>query len=235
MGGKNAAIVSRHADLGRAATGIVRSAFGLQGQKCSACSRVYVERPVADALRAQLVERTQAIRVGDPTQKDCWMGPVISAAAYARYGRCADALARDGRIYTGAHALRDDALARGWFVAPTIGSAPRGHALMSDEHFLPLVLVDEVDSIDEAIALANASEYGLTAGFYGATEEIETFLGRIEAGVVYVNRPQGATTGAWPGYQPFGGWKASGTTGKAIGSFYYLPQYLREQSQTIVE
>jgi 1-pyrroline-5-carboxylate dehydrogenase len=97
------------------------------------------------------------------------------------------------------------------------------------------VLVDEVDSIDEAIALANASEYGLTAGFYGATEEIETFLGRIEAGVVYVNRPQGATTGAWPGYQPFGGWKASGTTGKAIGSFYYLPQYLREQSQTIVE
>jgi 1-pyrroline-5-carboxylate dehydrogenase len=235
MGGKNAAIVSRHADIDRAATGIVRSAFGLQGQKCSACSRVYVERPVADALRAQLVERTQAIRVGDPTQKDFWMGPVINAAAYARYGRCADALARDGRLYTGAQALREGALARGWFVAPTVGSAPHGHPLMNDEHFLPLVLVDEVDSIDEAFALANASEYGLTAGFYGATDEIDAFLGRIEAGVVYVNRPQGATTGAWPGYQPFGGWKASGTTGKAIGSFYYLPQYLREQSQTVVD
>ena len=81
----------------------------------------------------------------------------------------------------------------------------------------------------------NASQYGLTAGFYGAPREIEPFLERIEAGVTYVNRPQGATTGAWPGYQPFGGWKGSGTTGKAIGSFYYLPQYLREQSQTVVE
>jgi len=97
------------------------------------------------------------------------------------------------------------------------------------------VLVGEVDSVAQAIDLANASDYGLTAGFYGAPEEIPLFLERIEAGVTYVNRPQGATTGAWPGYQPFGGWKASGTTGKAIGSFYYLPQYLREQSQTVVE
>ncbi len=235
MGGKNAAIVSRHADLERAATGIVRSAFGLQGQKCSACSRVYVERPVADALRARLIERTQAIRVGDPTLKDNWMGPVINAAAYARYGRCAEALERDGEVLTGARTLRDGALARGYFVAPTIAMVPRDHALAREEQFLPLVLIDEVASVDEAITLANASEYGLTAGFYGEPEEIGPFLDRIEAGVVYVNRPQGATTGAWPGYQPFGGWKASGTTGKAIGSFYYLPQYLREQSQTVVD
>jgi 1-pyrroline-5-carboxylate dehydrogenase len=235
MGGKNAAIVSRHADLERAATGIVRSAFGLQGQKCSACSRVYVERPVAAALREQLVERTQAIRVGDPTLKENWMGPVINAAAYARYAKCAEALARDGQVLTGARALREGTLERGYFVAPTVASAPRGNALWRDEHFLPLLLIDDVDSVDEAIALANGTEYGLTAGFYGAPEEIDAFLGRIEAGVAYVNRPQGATTGAWPGYQPFGGWKASGTTGKAIGSFYYLQQYLREQSQTIVD
>ena len=97
------------------------------------------------------------------------------------------------------------------------------------------MLVGEVDSLDEAIARANDSDYGLTAGFYGAEDEIATFLERIEAGVTYVNRPQGATTGAWPGYQPFGGWKGSGTTGKAIGSFWYLPQYLREQSQTVVD
>jgi 1-pyrroline-5-carboxylate dehydrogenase len=235
MGGKNAAIVSRRADLERAATGIVRSAFGLQGQKCSACSRVYVERPVAAALRAQLVERTRAIEVGDPTLKQHWMGPVINGAAVARYERCAEALARDGEVFAGARVLRDGALGRGHFVAPTVASAPRGHALWRDEQFLPLVLVDEVDSVDEALALANGSDYGLTGGFYGAADEIETFLDRIEAGVVYVNRPQGATTGAWPGYQPFGGWKASGTTGKAIGSYYYLPQYLREQSQTIVD
>jgi acyl-CoA reductase-like NAD-dependent aldehyde dehydrogenase len=106
--------------------------------------------------------------------------------------------------------------------------------LWREEKFIPLVLVGEVDSLDEAIDRANASEYGLTAGFYGAEAELARFHARIEAGVTYANRPQGATTGAWPGYQPFGGWKGSGTTGKAIGSFYYLPQYLREQSQTVV-
>ena len=130
--------------------------------------------------------------------------------------------------------LRDGALARGYFCAPTVATAPFDFRLWREEKFIPMVLVGEVASIDEAIDRANASQYGLTAGFYGAKSEIARFLDRIEAGVTYVNRPQGATTGAWPGYQPFGGWKGSGTTGKAIGSFYYLPQYLREQSQTRV-
>ena len=235
MGGKNAAIVSRHADLERAATGIVRSAFGLQGQKCSACSRVYVERPVAQALRERLVALTEAIAVGDPTDRRHWMGPLINETAWRRYGERTRQLREEGVVYSGARVLDEGALARGWFVAPTVGSAPLGHALWRDEHFLPLVLLGEVDSVDEAIARANASDYGLTAGFYGAEHEIDGFLDRIEAGVTYVNRPQGATTGAWPGYQPFGGWKASGSTGKAIGSYWYLPQYLREQSQTVVE
>lgn len=235
MGGKNAAIVSRHADLERAALGIVRSAFGLQGQKCSACSRVYVEKPVAQALRDRLVERTRQIRIGDPTQPENWLGPVINAAAYARYEKCVANLREHGSIFTGGHTLREAALANGYFVAPTVGTAPLDYRLWREEKFIPLVLIAEVDSVAQAIELANASDYGLTAGFYGAVDEIEEFLDRIEAGVVYVNRPQGATTGAWPGYQPFGGWKASGTTGKAIGSFWYLPQYLREQSQTVVE
>jgi 1-pyrroline-5-carboxylate dehydrogenase len=103
------------------------------------------------------------------------------------------------------------------------------------ELFLPLVLVGQAESLDEAVARANDSNYGLTADFHGAREAIPTLLERIEAGVTCVNRPQGATTGAWPGYQPFGGWKGSGNTGKAIGSFWYLPQYLREQSQTVVD
>lgn len=235
MGGKNAAIVTRLADLERAATGIVRSAFGLQGQKCSACSRVYVERPVADALRALLQQRTAAIAVGDPTVAANWMGPVINAAAVQRYRRAVDDLHREGQVLCGGRLLDQGDLARGHFVAPTVASAPYGHTLWREELFLPLVLVGEVDSLDEAIARANDSDYGLTAGFYGAREEIATFHERIEAGVTYVNRQQGATTGAWPGYQPFGGWKGSGSTGKAIGSYWYLPLYLREQSQTVVD
>jgi len=236
MGGKNPAIVTRHADLDRAATGIVRSAFGLQGQKCSACSRIYVERPVAAALREKLVERTRAIAVGDPTVAAHWMGPVINAAAVERYRRAVAQIGADGgTLHTGGRVLADGALARGHFVAPTLAGVGYGHRLWRDELFLPLALIGEVDSLDEAIARANDSDYGLTAGFYGAAGEIPVFLERIEAGVTYVNRPQGATTGAWPGYQPFGGWKGSGNTGKAIGSFWYLPQYLREQSQTVVD
>jgi 1-pyrroline-5-carboxylate dehydrogenase len=235
MGGKNAAIVSRHADLDRAATGIVRSAFGLSGQKCSACSRVYVERPVAAALRERLAALTQALKVGDPTDKANWMGPVINASAYARYRKCMDNLVEHGKVLAGGRQLLEGELAQGFFCAPTVATAPLEYRLWREEKFVPIVLVGEVDSVDDAIARANASEYGLTAGFYGGAGETGGFLDRIEAGVTYVNRPQGATTGAWPGYQPFGGWKASGTTGKSIGSFYYVQQYMREQSQTVVD
>jgi 1-pyrroline-5-carboxylate dehydrogenase len=98
-----------------------------------------------------------------------------------------------------------------------------------------VLTVCRVDSNEEAMRLANASDFGLTAGFYGSDSEVAWFHENIEAGVTYANRPQGATTGAWPGYQPFGGWKGSGSTGKAIASFYYLPLYLREQSRTVVE
>ena len=235
MGGKNAVIVTRHADLERAATGISRSAFGLQGQKCSATSRVFVERPVAEALREALVARTEAIRIGDPTRRDNWLGPVIRSDTVSRYRHASEHLRSAGRIDTGGRLLDDGALARGFFVAPTVASIDLDDPLWREELFAPLVLVAEVDSLDQALARANDTDYGLTAGFYGAADEIPSFLERIEAGVVYVNRPQGATTGAWPGYQPFGGWKASGSTGKAIGSYWYLPLYLREQSRTIVD
>ena len=235
MGGKNAVVVSRHADLERAATGIVRSAFGLQGQKCSACSRVYDERPVAGALLERMVAATTAIAVGDPTERRNWMGPVIDAAAKQRYLEAVARLRADGRIHAGGTVLAGPGYDRGWFVAPTVAGIAHDDPLWRRELFLPLVLVGEVDSVDEGIDRANDTDFGLTAGFYGARDEIDRFLARIEAGVTYVNRPQGATTGAWPGYQPFGGWKGSGTTGKAIGSFWYLPLYLREQSQTVVD
>jgi len=235
MGGKNAAIVSARADLERAAAGIVRSAFGLQGQKCSACSRIYVQSAAAGELRERIVALTEAIKVGDPTQRENWMGPVINRAARERFRRALATIEQEGKAFAGGRLLTEGALERGWFVAPTVGSVPRGSRLWQEEQFAPLVLIDEVGSVDEAIDLANASDYGLTAGFYGGADEIDGFLERIEAGVTYVNRPQGATTGAWPGYQPFGGWKASGSTGKAIGSFWYMPLYMREQSQTVVD
>ena len=235
MGGKNAAIVTRHADLDRAVLGISRSAFGLSGQKCSACSRVFVEKAVAAELRQRLSVAADGVSVGDPTKREHWMGPVINRSAYQRYGRTVENLLHHGKVLAGGRTLGSGELARGFFVAPTVATAPLDYSLWRDEKFIPLVLIGEVDSLDEALSRANDSEYGLTAGFYGSSEEVAIFQDRIEAGVTYANRPQGATTGAWPGYQPFGGWKGSGSTGKAIGSFYYLPLYLREQSQTVVE
>ena len=130
-------------------------------------------------------------------------------------------------------ALPPDA-ARGHYCSLTVADAPLDHPLWQREMFAPLVMIGRVASADEAMAQANASDFGLTAGFYGADDEVDWFLDHIEAGVTYVNRPLGATTGAWPGYQPFGGWKGSGSTGKALASFHYLPQYMREQSQTRV-
>ena len=88
--------------------------------------------------------------------------------------------------------------------------------------------------LDEGLELANDTDLGLTAGVYGSDDEVKYFLDRIEAGVTYANRPQGATTGAWPGYQPFGGWKGSGSSGKSGLGPYYVMQFMREQSQTVM-
>ena len=101
--------------------------------------------------------------------------------------------------------------------------------------FLPITMIGRVSSLDEAMEITNSVNYGLTAGFYGSTEEAGWFFDHIQAGVTYANRPQGATTGAWPGFQPFGGWKASGSTGKNAGGVYYLPLYMHEQIQVTVE
>jgi len=160
----------------------------------------------------------------------------VNAAAYASYARYADELRSGGaRVLAGGRQLREGALERGYYVEPVLAEAPLAHRLWKHEMFLPVLTVHRVRDRDEAMALANDSDLGLTAGFYGAADEVPWFQEHIEAGTTYANRPQGATTGAWPGYQPFGGWKGSGSTGKAIASFYYLAQYLREQSRTVVE
>jgi 1-pyrroline-5-carboxylate dehydrogenase len=236
MGGKNACIVTASGDLERAVAGIVRSANGLTGQKCSALSRVYVEESVADTLLEKVVEATRAVAVGDPTRREISMGPVINERAAQNFaGYCDELKKRGGRILVGGDRLREGEYANGHFVECTVAEAPVDHPLFFEEMFVPILMVGRVKDLREGVALANASSLGLTGGCYGNDEEVRYFLDNIEAGVLYVNRPQGATTGAWPGYQAFGGWKGSGSTGKAIGSYYYLPLYMREQSQTVVE
>jgi acyl-CoA reductase-like NAD-dependent aldehyde dehydrogenase len=235
MGGKNAVIVTRHADLDCAVTGIVRSAFGLQGQKCSALSRLYVDESVADGLIDRLLTKISLLTLGDPTDATVWLGPVATNESYDRYARYCHSLGSGGsRVLIGGKQLRTGELAHGYFCLPTLAEAPDHHPLWNEEMFCPIVMLRRVRDREQALALANASPLGLTAGFYGGADEVSWFFDNIEAGVTYANRPQGATTGAWPGYQAFGGWKGSSSTGKAIGSFYYLPQYMREQSQTLV-
>lgn len=236
MGGKNPCIVTEHADLDRAAAGIARSAFGMGGQKCSALSRLYVHESVADALIEKLGAQIDAIDIGDARRREHWLGPVVNASAYANYARYVlDLQAGGAKLVRGGKQLREDAAARGYYVEPVLAEADLAHPLWKQEMFLPIVMVHRYRDRDDAMRLANDTDMGLTAGFYGSADEVAWFQDGIEAGVTYANRPQGATTGAWPGYQPFGGWKGSGSTGKAIASFYYLQQYLREQSRTVVE
>jgi 1-pyrroline-5-carboxylate dehydrogenase len=237
MGGKNPAIVTAKADLDEAASGIARSAFGFGGQKCSANSRVYVERRVHDELVRLLVEKTQKIAIGDPLLRATWLGPIIDERAVERYLAAVAEARRDGRVFVGGERLAEGDLARGTFVEPTVvGRLPADHRLFQDELFVPFTAVHAVDSLDEAIGLANDSTYGLTAGVYSEDpSEVDRFLDAIEAGVLYVNRRAGATTGAWPGVQAFGGWKGSGSTGKAGLSLYYPAHFMREQSHTIVD
>jgi len=232
MGGKNSCIVTAQGDLDRAAQGIVRSAFGMGGQKCSALSRVYVEEAVAGPLLESLAQKTRAIQVGDPRLRATWLGPVIHARAAGEFEAYCRQLREGGaKFLAGGERLGLGPA----YVAPTLAEAPLDHPLYRHEMFVPILMVGRVRDLDQALREANAARLGLTAGCYGSPGEVDRFLDEIETGTLYLNRPQGATTGAWPGYQCFAGWKGSSSTGKAIGSAYYLPQYLREQSHTWVE
>ncbi len=235
MGGKNPVIVTASADLDLAVEGTARSAFGFGGQKCSAASRVYVHRDVADEFVERLVARATAVPHTSPLEPGGFLSPVVDDAALARFAAAVAEVRATGQVLVGGERLTDGELARGNFVAPTVVTAPDDSTVWSTELFLPFIAVRVVESLAEALELANAGPFGLTAGLFAEDAgEIEMFFDRIEAGVVYVNRSAGATTGAWPGVQPFGGWKRSGTAGKLGGGPYYLQQYLREQSRTHV-
>ncbi|GAA4872400.1 aldehyde dehydrogenase family protein [Serinicoccus chungangensis] len=237
MGGKNPTIVTASADIEAAAKGITRSIAGASGQKCSACSRVYVDAAVHDELVQTLGKALGAVVVGDPLERDTFCGPVIDADAVERFrGAVEHAREAGGTVVAGGEVLQGTDGHPGYFVQPTlISGLPADDELFTSELFVPLAVVAPVDGLDEALERANDTVFGLTAGlFAGEQDEIDRFLAGIEAGVVYVNRPAGATTGAWPGVQPFGGWKGSGSSGKAGGGLHYVQLFMREQSQTVV-
>lgn len=235
MGGKNPVFITASADLAAAASGVARSAFGLSGQKCSAASKAYVERTIFDDFADALVETTNTLVVGDPRQQHVFTGPVINDAALDRFVKAASEAKSKGSILLGGVRIEGGLFEGGNYVEPTIVTGlPAENRINRDELFLPFVSLLPFDSLDEAIAEANGSAFGLTAGVYTRDEqELDLFLSTIQAGVLYANRASGATTGAWPGFQTFCGWKGSGTSGKGGLGSWYVPQFMREQSHTV--
>ena len=235
LGGKNAAIVMDTADIDMAAEGVMKSAFGLQNQKCSATSRVYVHKSVAKAFIAVLIEKTGKLVIGDPSAREVFFGPVINEESVQRYERAVAQAKSEGTLLAGGTRLTRGAQARGHYVSPAIALVPLESTLFRTELFAPLLVIGEVGSFEEAIAESNRTEYGLTAGIYsGSDEEVARFFDEIEAGVCYANKRTGATTGAWPGAQAFTGWKGSGSSGKGGCGPYYVMQFMREQSRTTI-
>lgn len=237
MGGKNPVIVTKKADLDKASEGVMRAAFGFSGQKCSACSRVYVQKSISQEFIKKLVEKSKSLKINMPWDKDTFVGPVIDKDAVSKFENAVNLARKDGKIIFGGNKIDDSEHMNGYFVQPTIVTdLPKDHKLVTDELFLPFLCIDTYDDFDEAIALANKSEYGLTAGIFSEDKnQIDKFFEKIQAGTVYANRQSSATTAALVQSQPFVGWKKSGITGKGAGGEYYLQQFLRSQTQTLCD
>ncbi|GAA0307451.1 aldehyde dehydrogenase family protein [Halarchaeum salinum] len=237
LGGKNPVIVSDDADLEGAVEGVLKGAFSFSGQKCSATSRVYVHEDVIDTFTAALADEAEDLVVGPATKREAFVSPIISDHALERYESITERAAADGTVLTGGSVRTDGNLSDGRFVEPTVVTdIPHEHDLARDEHFLPFVTIHPISDLKEGIKKSNDTEYGLCAGIFSEDDtEIERWFDEIEAGMCYANRSQSATTGALVQAQPFGGWKYSGTTGKFAGGYWYLQQFMREQTQTRVK
>jgi 1-pyrroline-5-carboxylate dehydrogenase len=235
MGGKNATVVTKNADLEIASTGVIKSAFGFGGQKCSATSRVYVHDSVYDAFLAKLVEKGRKLRVDVPWKKEADFGPLINKGAVEAWQGALDAARKaGGEVLVGGARPAEVELAKGHFVHPTIvAGLPAGHEAFRTEYFAPFVAVARFRENEEVVREVNAADYGLTFGVVSRdADEVQWFFDRVEAGVQYANRERGTSTGAMVGGQSFGGWKFSGTTSRGAGGPHYLQQFMREQSRT---
>lgn len=239
MGGKNPVIITENADLDLAAEGVARGAFGFSGQKCSATSRVYIDKRVKGDFLDRLVDYTsKKINVGFPTDRATFTGPVMNNSAVETWQKAIDdSIAAGGRVVLGGNRIMDGDFAHGYYVQPTVvDELTPEHRVFHEELFVPFVSVQEVESLEEGLRLANDVEFGLTAGVYSNDErEVNYFYDNIQAGVTYSNRRAGATTGAWPQNNTFGGWKGSGSTGHNAFGPHYLQHFMREQSRWIVK
>lgn len=235
MGSKNPVIVTERANLDDAVDGVIASAYGYGGQKCSACSRLYLQRSIKEPFEDLLVTKARELKVSDPMDIECSYGPLIEESKVEDYQSYMAKGRRAGKVITGGKRIRKGALKRGNFVEPAIITGlPEEHELVKKELFMPILVTQEFSRLEEALEKANSSPYGLTAGIFSEDpEEVERFFRLIGSGVVYANRRKGACTGAMVGAQSFTGWKASGSTGKGTGGAYYLPQFMREQTRTV--
>ncbi len=224
MGGKDAIIVDREADLEAAATGVVQSAYGYQGQKCSACSRAIVDEKVYDEFLEKVREKVAALRVGSPEKPENYMGPVISESAKKTILNYIEIGKGEGRLIAGGEAGAGD----GYFIQPTVIADVDSKArIFQEEIFGPVLAVTKARDFDHAIQLANDTEYGLTGALYSKNpEKIRRAKEEFFVGNLYINRK---CTGAMVGAHPFGGFNMSGTDSKAGGPDYLL-QFVQPKS-----
>lgn len=217
MGGKNAIIIDETADLDLAVPGVVQSAVGFQGQKCSACSRVIVLESIYDAFLDRLVGALKSICIGPPEDPATELGPVIELAARERLQKAVEEGGQAGRIVLNVTALPPE----GFYVGPAlVADLPLDCRITREELFGPVVTVLRAKNLDEAIRVANATDYALTAGLYSRSPAaIERVAREMAAGNLYINR---GITGALVGRQPFGGYRLSGVGSKAGGPDYLL-------------
>ncbi|HLS60188.1 MAG TPA: L-glutamate gamma-semialdehyde dehydrogenase [Virgibacillus sp.] len=217
MGGKDTIVVDREADLELAAQSIVTSAFGFSGQKCSACSRAVIHEDVYDQVSERVVELTKEKTAGDPASNEHFTGPVIDQAAFDKISRYIEIGKEEGTLLAGGDG--DDR--QGWFINPTVfGEVDPEARIMQEEIFGPVVALTKATDFDQAIEIANDTDYGLTgAVITNNRTHIEQAREDFHVGNLYFNR---GCTGAIVGYQPFGGFNMSGTDSKAGGPDYLI-------------
>jgi len=228
MGGKDAIIVNADCDLDAAVEGVAASAFGFNGQKCSACSRAIVDASIYDIFCERLQARVDKIKVGDPAE-NLAAGPVISKTAYNRVLGYLEVAKTEGRVINGGHAVATPE--GGYYIAPTVVAdvAPTAR-LAQEEIFGPVLAVIKSQSFDEALEIANNTEYGLTGAIYANSRaELDRARDEFHVGNLYLNRN---CTGAMVGAHPFGGFNMSGTDSKAGGPDYLL---LFTQAKSVAE